>query len=50
MQLSAREIQIVLEALRTKYGPGYAADKEVGQLQAKLSIMLEVRVRMGDPN
>ena len=44
--LTADEIQLVLEALKDKYGPGYSGVKEVGQLQAKLSIMLEAKRRV----
>lgn len=39
MILSAREITLILQALQDKYGRGYSDDKEVGSLQAKLSIM-----------
>ena len=46
MRLSSREITLILNALEHKYGSGYSNDKEVGQLQAKLSIMLEVALRM----
>jgi hypothetical protein len=40
--LSAREIQIILEAIREKYGPGYSDNPEIGSLQAKLSILMEM--------
>ena len=40
-RLTAEEIRIILNALAEKYGPGYA-DGDVGKLQAKLSIMLQV--------
>ena len=40
--LTEREIHLILDLIREKHGPGYAADKEVGVLQGKLSIMLEV--------
>lgn len=42
MPLTTKELQLILEALQEKYGFGYSAIKEVGQLQAKLSIMLDV--------
>lgn len=38
MNLNSNEIQIILEALREKYGPGYSSNAEVSQLQSKLSI------------
>jgi len=47
MRLSAAEIRLVLDALSAKYGPGYA-DGDVGKLQAKLSLMLQVRTAAGD--
>jgi len=40
--LTAKEIQIILEALREKYGPGYSDNQEIGKLQAKLSIPMEM--------
>lgn len=46
MRLEADEIRIILAALQEKYGLGYADDLNVSQLQAKLSIMLEVAVKM----
>ena len=42
MNLSSKEIMLILESLSAKYGIGYSSIKEVGQLQAKLSIMLEI--------
>ena len=45
-RLTKSEILLILEALRDKYGPGYA-DGEVGRLQAKLSILLEVAAKEG---
>lgn len=42
---TAKQIQILLDALAHKYGRGYSDDKEVSALQAKLSIMLEVKNR-----
>lgn len=41
--LTYDDIKIILEALREKYGPGYADDPKIGRLQAKLSIMLEAK-------
>lgn len=45
MNLTSQEIAIILEALSAKYGFGYSSVKEVGQLQAKLSIMAEVTAK-----
>lgn len=45
MNLTADEVQIILEALRNQYGPGYAPGN-VGKLQAKLSVMLEAKRRI----
>ncbi len=42
--LTSKEIRMVLEALREKYGPGYSDEPGVGALQAKLSMMLEMAV------
>lgn len=39
MKLTAKEIQIILEALSEQFGSGYSDNKEVSALQAKLSIM-----------
>lgn len=47
--LNVAEIQLLLDLLREKHGPGYAKDPEVGKLQAKLSIMLEVASQRGYP-
>lgn len=43
--LSPKEIRLILGALAEKYGAGYSDEKAVGQLQAKLSIMLERETR-----
>ena len=43
MNLTYEEVQVILEALREKHGPGYSDDARVGPLQAKLSIMLEMK-------
>jgi hypothetical protein len=48
MRLTQAEIQIILEALRKQYGPGYSDVAEVSHLQAKLSLMLEVAQRTGE--
>lgn len=42
MKLTKKEIQIILEALQHKHGFGYSDDKEVAQLQVKLSMMGEM--------
>lgn len=42
MRLTKEEVQLLLRLLREKYGPGYSEEPGVGQLQAKLSVMLEV--------
>jgi hypothetical protein len=46
MTLTKNEILLVLKLMEEKYGPGYAKDPLASRLQAKLSIMLEVRTRM----
>ena len=41
MELTANEIQIILDALREKYGPGcYGEIEDIVSLQSKLSVML----------
>ena len=40
--LTVKDIQIILEALHEKYGPGYSDDPEIGKLQAKLSVLQEM--------
>lgn len=56
--LTKNQIRALLQILRDKYGQGYSDDVvflrggdpdnvSVGQLQAKLSIMLEVAARVG---
>lgn len=42
MQWTISEIALILNALTHKYGFGYSDIPEVGQLQAKLSIMGEM--------
>jgi len=47
MLLTIEEIRLILEKLGNTYsGIGYSPDPEVGRLQAKLSIMLEAKVRV----
>ena len=48
MLLSVKEIQLILDLLRNKYGPGYSLDPAVAQLQAKLSVMLEAKLRVAN--
>lgn len=43
--LTTEEILFILELLQEKYGFGYSEDPKIGQLQAKLSIMLEAASR-----
>ena len=43
--LKKEEIQLILRLIEEKYGFGYADDKEVAKLQAKLSIILEATSR-----
>ncbi len=45
MNLSAEDVRIILEALANQYGPGYAPGT-VGKLQAKLSVMLEAKLKL----
>lgn len=46
MNLTKNEILLILKLIEEKHGFGYASDPLVGRLQAKLSIMLEVRYQM----
>jgi len=41
--LTADEIRIILGLISETFGPGYA-EGEIGRLQAKLSIMLQVEI------
>ena len=43
--LTSNDIKILLNMLREKYGFGYSEIQEIGLLQAKLSIMLEMQNR-----
>ncbi len=45
MTLTYEELLLLLDALTAKYGTGYSFVPEIGRLQAKLSIMLEVAQR-----
>lgn len=47
MNLTAREIMHILECMSQVHGFGYA-EGEAGKLQAKLSVMAQARVRLGD--
>lgn len=47
--LTLEEVKLILEALREKYGSGYSDVPGVASLQAKLSILLEVRRRESKP-
>ena len=42
MTLTRMQCEIILEALREKYGRGYSSVPEVATLQARLSIELEM--------
>ena len=42
MQLTKAEITLILDLIREKYGFGYSDKPEIGKLQAKLSMMLEM--------
>lgn len=42
---TTEELRIIFEAIEDKYGRGWAADKRIARLQAKLSIMLEAAQR-----
>jgi len=47
MTLTAAEIEIILLALRDKYGHGYCVNPvEVGRLQAKLSMLADQQKRI----
>jgi len=50
ISLTKEEILLIFELITEKYGAGYCMEPiEVGKLQAKLSIMLEVKQRMEVP-
>jgi hypothetical protein len=43
--LTSKEIALIFDTLAEKYGRGYSQIPEVGQLQAKLSILAEIAQR-----
>ena len=45
MDLTVKDIRLILEALSEQYGFGYSEKPNVGMLQAKLSIMLEIATK-----
>jgi hypothetical protein len=49
MILSSKQILVILDALEKQYGMGYSTEEsngvKIGQLQAHLSIMLEVALK-----
>ena len=45
MILTTEDIRIIFEALEAKYGRWYLGIPEVGRLQAKLSIMMEMAAK-----
>lgn len=48
--LTATDVQLMLDIIREAHGPGYADDAQISQLQAKLSIMLEAKLRVKGVN
>ena len=44
--LTVEQVQCLLELIETRYGRGYSAIPQVGALQAKLSILLEMAHRL----
>jgi len=46
MGLNAEEIRLILDIINKAHGPGYSKDDRVAKLQAKLSILLEVKERV----
>lgn len=46
MNLTADEIRCILDLLAEKYGLGYSNEPMIGQLQAKLSMLLEAKTRI----
>jgi hypothetical protein len=48
MELTAEEIRLILDIISKNHGPGYSKDERIGKLQAKLSILLEVKERSSD--
>lgn len=49
MRLTLLEAQYVLALIAKEHGSGYAEDPQVGKLQAKLSMLLQVGQMQGDP-
>lgn len=45
-RLTKDEILLILKAIEKAHGVGYSNDPKVAALQAKLSIMLEVAMRL----
>lgn len=41
--MTREDILLVLEIIEEKHGPGYSDDPKIGALQAKLSIMLQMK-------
>jgi hypothetical protein len=52
MHLTFIEIKHLLDCIKRAHGVsiGYADDAQVARIQGKLSIALEARVRLGDPD
>lgn len=50
MRLTLSEARYVLDLIREKEGPGYSPKPGVGKLQAKLSLLVELGQRLGDPS
>lgn len=46
MSLDAEEIRLILDIINKAHGPGYSKDERVAKLQAKLSVLLEVKERV----
>lgn len=49
MRLTLLEAKYCLQLIALQHGQGYAEDAQVGKLQAKLSMLLELGAKMGDP-
>lgn len=49
-QLTYREVLHLLDCVRSAHGisSGYSTNPDIGKIQAKLSMMLEMRARLGD--
>ena len=46
MLLTLEEIRLILRLIAEKYGTGYAKERDVARLQAKLSMMAEAKSRV----